>query len=81
MGRPRVLDAGGASCGGDSYDAKCYLKAHNLGKCSPLKCTCAGTNGRAPAPTVQLSWERELLCDGLLYRQEAAPGEETGSRR
>ena len=42
-------DAGGA-CGGDSYDDRCYLKQRNLGHCSPLKCTCAGTNGRSPAP-------------------------------
>ena len=35
-----------------------------------------GVNGRAQAPTVQTSWERELLFWGKLYRQEAAPGEE-----
>ena len=40
----------GGSCGGDSYDDRCYLKARNLGHCSPLKCTCAGANGRAPSP-------------------------------
>ena len=32
--------------------------------------------GDAQAPTVQPSWERELLFRGALYRQEAAPGEE-----
>ena len=32
--------------------------------------------GRAPVPSVQPSWERELLFRGVLHRQQAAPGEE-----
>ena len=41
----------GPACGGDSGDGnRCYLKERNMGNCGPLKCTCAGTNGRAPAP-------------------------------
>ena len=34
-----------------------------------------GPAGRDPAPTVQSSWERDLLFRGALFRQEAAPGE------